>query len=1247
MAEIDLFKAEGEAGFDEGWVEGSVGVEGGITAGLHARICHGIDLGVDIGAAAEAEARLRLLVLGARANVGAMARAGVRGQVTLDPNVFERFGLTARVEAAAEAAARARLEISLEAEYVADLAAQQLNGLALELFLAFLREIRVGGGVMGKIAYSAMARGHIQVAGSFKEDEGFTIGGGYSVGLKGGTGMDYFINLGFENPRRFFGTAVDLIVDEITSGLRDELPDGSDFAIEIFRFITPAALFAAYEVGQTSLASGMTDPQKLVRTFMQVMAEELQRYLIDKAAEFSSQMVAGLTEEALFRLAGRELTGVERQSLEDVSQQLIAVLQDGRIQAEDLDEIILFSTTLAQLVSPQMVQRYRRPLAILWTAVTAGIALRDVGQLMASGEISIGGVGAGGRAFIREMPPVASMPSVVVQEYMLEVADFDGMQLTFDHAVDYLVNIGIGPIMSEQAPEIKALLDQLHRTTGISPGNIITFGLQGAIGGSLNQTELFQELTDFVRNCVDEVLRTYVFAAFDRAAGGNEDARLYMDEVARPSVELLVSFLFEQLDRSLENPSLIGSAEYLANLQGGLSALLYKIVARNLVVLEQIAADKVREQAVNAFSVLEQEVRSDQSAVLMQTSLEHIDEVLAQLSRYVPAAPTETGLTEEQVAAIQTFVADMLSMAQEFFSHEIFTDSRWNRRRQALLALLLSLDKDFDWSSGDLIQEAVDTIQSCLFVPDEQAIQDILDVNLEILSDQLAVALRRVPAALNPLILALMTPRLEEMSALAEQAVQFFNSLLNAAEAALEALQEAIEEAGELAADAADAVVTAIDNAVDDLSSLGNQAVRTALVATGKNNLRTLGAPDNVVDGFGTVLTGIAGLISPLIDAALEQIRTADFIQEALDQAVAGFTPAELLMAHSVQGLQPQASNAFGTAFRQKTADLFIPTDGSEPNPLFTVETFGFKALSPTDFAATTAQQVMNLLSVDKLLSPRLKQAIQEAVKASRLAQKSSKESEKQNATANYQAVKGRAGTSLEIYSPAPLEDHTDRIFAYGPQVPLSIRIRKAGRNWASNEQGRRIQLSCNGHPLSLSAADWSFDADRSQILIATSLRLDAGQLIPGLNVLEISIANTESSRLRHTVNFLVDPEGPPLIEELVIDGEQSRFNAPGNDHRAAYEEFVLLRWNGTSAFDLSGWKVRDLARHEYTFGDTTLAPGQVLRLRTGGNANEDSQTDVHWGRKQAVWNNDGDTVLLIDPEGLVRNQYTYDNRKQ
>ena len=39
--------------------------------------------------------------------------------------------------------------------------------------------------------------------------------------------------------------------------------------------------------------------------------------------------------------------------------------------------------------------------------------------------------------------------------------------------------------------------------------------------------------------------------------------------------------------------------------------------------------------------------------------------------------------------AIQAFIGEMLSIAQEALSEEIFTDTRWNRRREDLLALLL------------------------------------------------------------------------------------------------------------------------------------------------------------------------------------------------------------------------------------------------------------------------------------------------------------------------------------------------------------------------------------------------------------------------------------------------------------------------------------------------------------------------------------------------------------------------------
>ena len=118
-----------------------------------------------------------------------------------------------------------------------------------------------------------------------------------------------------------------------------------------------------------------------------------------------------------------------------------------------------------------------------------------------------------------------------------------------------------------------------------------------------------------------------------------------------------------------------------------------------------------------------------------------------------------------------------------------------------------------------------------------------------------------------------------------------------------------------------------------------------------------------------------------------------------------------------------------------------------------------------------------------------------------------------------------------------------------------------------------------------------------------------------------------------------------PPSQILVIDGEASQFNPPGSDHSVADEEYVTLRWDGVEPLDITGWKIRDRARHEYTFGSTSLLPGQALRVRSGGDPANNSQTDVFWGRKKAVWNNTGDLVLLIDNAGAIRTQYLYDGK--
>lgn len=89
---------------------------------------------------------------------------------------------------------------------------------------------------------------------------------------------------------------------------------------------------------------------------------------------------------------------------------------------------------------------------------------------------------------------------------------------------------------------------------------------------------------------------------------------------------------------------------------------------------------------------------------------------------------------------------------------------------------------------------------------------------------------------------------------------------------------------------------------------------------------------------------------------------------------------------------------------------------------------------------------------------------------------------------------------------------------------------------------------------------------------------------------------------------------------------------------RDLQSEQVLLHNDGDSAVDLGGWTLQDAARrpHVYTFAATCrLVAGATLRLWSGRGS--DDADNLHWGRRQAVWNNTGDIAILRDPDGAER----------
>jgi len=101
-------------------------------------------------------------------------------------------------------------------------------------------------------------------------------------------------------------------------------------------------------------------------------------------------------------------------------------------------------------------------------------------------------------------------------------------------------------------------------------------------------------------------------------------------------------------------------------------------------------------------------------------------------------------------------------------------------------------------------------------------------------------------------------------------------------------------------------------------------------------------------------------------------------------------------------------------------------------------------------------------------------------------------------------------------------------------------------------------------------------------------------------------------------------------------------YNPAGPDEDDLNGEWVLLGNLADQDADLSGWTLRDeSSQNRYAFpAGTLLSPGGQVLIHTG--CGEDSPTDLYWCSAGPVWNNGGDTALLLDPAGNVAGRLRY-----
>ena len=95
-------------------------------------------------------------------------------------------------------------------------------------------------------------------------------------------------------------------------------------------------------------------------------------------------------------------------------------------------------------------------------------------------------------------------------------------------------------------------------------------------------------------------------------------------------------------------------------------------------------------------------------------------------------------------------------------------------------------------------------------------------------------------------------------------------------------------------------------------------------------------------------------------------------------------------------------------------------------------------------------------------------------------------------------------------------------------------------------------------------------------------------------------------------------------------------YNSPGTDNRSLSSlnaEYIVVKNTDTVKRSLSGWTLRDVANHVYTFKSFSLMPGKSVTIHTGNGTNTGSH--LYWGSGNYIWNNTGDTATLKNSSGV------------
>ncbi len=835
----------------------------------------------------------------------------------------------------------------------------------------------------------------------------------------------------------------------------------------------------------------MASQDRKAGSFNEIFLRELQDFLLEQTVALGEKLL----EESIDQVSAYLFNGIlDKKELQTMRTQIKALADElarGELSLDRLPVIMTRALAFAEILGEPYLSEQRRPLAILWTALTASFAIRNA---TVKANVSVSLVSAGTAATGGHMVYLPSHHGLKLLEE--EFTSFFGPdapdRLDLGQAIDYLIcGAGIDRLLVEHLPQLALFFQLLEERLDLTPGDIISGGIEGSIQRDFSTTELYQKVKGFVQETTETFILAQLFPAIRQHVPKTYETRIYMDEVVEPSLLIMSRFAFEKVDLFVKAG--VTPDSVLQPLNKGLSAVVCKIMVRNVVVLGDILIMPAVTQLGHGFGQFEQDLRSNRGQAMLDGSFQLLQDLL----------PMQHLSPQKLKAPVRDLLIALMRAGKKAHGPQVWTRKRRDEFRKRMINLLLSVDGNADYASTDAMDRFFREMAECAFIPNVDELLALHRLCMEILGNEMAIFQTHALPALTKFHLAVSQAAVREM----DQAAQ---KVMRQAARHLDALYRAYLEAQARARKLAQALQQAIAEHTRLLKALtktfGSAAQRNELLKKIKSD--GLKEVERLTKASADYRLLPAPLKKAKVVAARKTFQTA--------WAVAGPQISLGLkclneVAKTLSDLVAKAPNV--TALTQNVSKQIEKEVQQAVKKALKV------ALPPRLSFRGMARSVANAILGNTLIKKQLKDVVaQKAVQRQAAKQHQSGVKTQEQREQRWRAQKSRLdhlkGGPLALVIGSPRSTTV-----YHKQVKLDITVKGANNSFV-DPSTRRILVMLNGSSLPGAGRNWKMDARQKALRLRQTLAFNKRLFRDGVNLIECSVVDGRGRTIRETKAF-------------------------------------------------------------------------------------------------------------------------------